>query len=180
MRGLLALAGRADGAAGRGRRWRSTSTGSGRRTRASARAPSNYGPTTPSWPTAWSTRRSTDIWLAATRRPILDLRVALALLAVHEGFSGFIMTGEAADFVASVMAPHTLAICDAGNLVDERNQFVQEMAKEMSYWAAWPLLTVESLPPLEPPETPSCVACSTCSAPCRSAPGHMRSTPSVT
>ena len=84
----------------------------------------------------------------------LDLRVTLVLLAVHEGFSGFIMTGEAADFVASVMAPHTLAICDVGNLVDERNQFVQEMAKEMSYWAAWPMLTVESLPPLAPQESP--------------------------
>jgi hypothetical protein len=84
----------------------------------------------------------------------LDLRVTLALLAVHEGFSGFIMTGEAADFVASVMAPHTLAICDVANLVDERNQFVREMAKEMSYWAAWPVLTVESLPPLEPHDSP--------------------------
>ena len=84
----------------------------------------------------------------------LDLRVTLALLAVHEGFSGFIMTGEAADFVASVMAPHALAICDVGNLVDERNQFVREMAKEMSYWAAWPVLTVESLPPLEPHDSP--------------------------
>jgi hypothetical protein len=52
------------------------------------------------------------------------------------------------------MAPHTLSICDVGNLVDERNLFVQEMAKEMSYWAAWPVLTVESLPPLEPQDTP--------------------------
>src|SRR5512141_764237 len=84
----------------------------------------------------------------------LDLRVALALLAVHEGFSGFIMTGEAADFLASVMAPHTLAICDATDLVEDRNRFVREMAKEMSYWAAWPMLTSQSLPPLEPPDAP--------------------------
>jgi hypothetical protein len=84
----------------------------------------------------------------------LDLRVTLALLAVHEGFSGFIMTGEAADFVASVMAPYALSISDVGILVDERNRFVQEMAKEMSYWAAWPVLTLESLPPLEPPDSP--------------------------
>ena len=48
------------------------------------------------------------------------------------------MTGEAADFVASVMAPYALSICDVGILVDERNHFVCEMAKEMSYWAAWP------------------------------------------
>jgi hypothetical protein len=84
----------------------------------------------------------------------LDLRVTLTLLAVHEGFSGFIMTGEAADFVASAMAPYALSICDLGILVDERNRFVREMAKEMSYWAAWPVLTVESLPPLEPPDSP--------------------------
>ena len=84
----------------------------------------------------------------------LDLRVALVLLAVHEGFSGFIMTGEASDFVASVMAPHALTICDIGNLVDERNQFVREMAREMSYWAAWPVLTAESLPPLKPHDSP--------------------------
>ena len=35
-------------------------------------------------------------WATAMRPPFLDLRVTLALLAVHEGFSGFIMTGEAA------------------------------------------------------------------------------------
>ncbi len=85
---------------------------------------------------------------------ITDLRVALVLLAVHEAFSGFIMTGEAADFIASVMAPHALAICDVANLVDDRNRFVREMAKEMSYWSAWPMLSVHDLPPLEPPESP--------------------------
>ena len=84
----------------------------------------------------------------------LDLRVALVLLAVHEGFSGFIMTGEAADFIASVMAPHALAICDVANLVEDRNRFVLEMAEEMSYWASWPTLTVGNLPPLEPPDAP--------------------------
>jgi hypothetical protein len=81
----------------------------------------------------------------------LDLRVALILLAVHEGFSGFIMTGEAADFVASVMAPHVLTVCHANELVDARNRFVREMGKEMSYWAAWPLLGPDSLPPVGPP-----------------------------
>src|SRR5690242_7513356 len=44
-----------------------------------------------------------------TEAAYLDLRVALVLLATHEAFSGFIMTGEAADFVASVMAPHAIA-----------------------------------------------------------------------
>jgi hypothetical protein len=84
----------------------------------------------------------------------LDLRVALVLLAVHEGFSGFIMTGDAPDFVASVMAPHTLVMCDTASLVEARNQFIQEMGKEMSYWAAWPLLAAETLPALEPPDDP--------------------------
>jgi hypothetical protein len=84
----------------------------------------------------------------------LDLQVSLILLAVHEGFSGFIMTGEAADFVASVMAPHRLTVCDANDLIQTRNEFVQEMAKEMSYWAAWPMLEEGSLPPVAPPDAP--------------------------
>jgi hypothetical protein len=84
----------------------------------------------------------------------LDLRVALVLLAVHEGFSGFIMTGDAAEFLTSVMTPHTFALCDRINLVEARNRFVEEMGKEMSYWAAWPSLAPESLPPLEAPADP--------------------------
>jgi hypothetical protein len=85
----------------------------------------------------------------------LDLRVALVLLAVHEGFSGFIMTGEAADFLAAVMAPHPLELTDAARLVHDRNEFVREMGKEMSYWAAWPMLSPDGLPPLSPPEDPA-------------------------
>lgn len=85
----------------------------------------------------------------------LDLRVALVLLATHEAFSGFIMTGEASDFVASVMAPHPLAVCDSVDLIDARNRFVREMGQEMSYWAAWPILARDALPPLTPPEAPA-------------------------
>lgn len=84
----------------------------------------------------------------------LELRVALVLLAAHEGFSGFIMTGEAADFVAGIMAPHDVALRDAGGLVEARNRFVREMGREMSYWAAWPLLAADGLPPLPPPYDP--------------------------
>ena len=75
----------------------------------------------------------------------LDLRVSLILLAVHEGFSGFVMTGEAGDFVASVMAPYALQLCDERMLVEDRNRFVREMAREMSYWAGWPILDPGSL-----------------------------------
>jgi len=84
----------------------------------------------------------------------LDLRVALVLLAVHEGFSGFIMTGDAADFLASVMTPHTFALFDTANLVEARNRFVGEMGKEMSYWAAWPMLAPDDMPPLAAPSEP--------------------------
>ena len=83
-----------------------------------------------------------------------DLRVTLILLAVHEGFSGFVMTGEAADFVASVMAPYAPALRDAAALVEARNRFIGEMANEMTYWAAWPLLEPDELPPLAPPDDP--------------------------
>jgi hypothetical protein len=84
----------------------------------------------------------------------LDLRVALVLLAVHEGFSGFIMTGEAADFTAAVMAPHALELTDGDRLVQDRNEFVREMGKEMSYWAAWPMLSADGLASLTPPDDP--------------------------
>jgi len=92
--------------------------------------------------------------VGGTPSAYLDLRVALVLLAVHEGFSGFVMTGEAADFMAAVMAPHPLELTDPTGLVDARNQFVREMGQEMSYWAAWPMLEPDGLPPLSPPCQP--------------------------
>jgi len=81
----------------------------------------------------------------------LDLRVTLVLLAVHESFSGFIMTGEAPDFVAAVMAPHALNIRGAEELIDRRNAFVLQMGQEMSYWANWPTFS-PALRRLAPPE----------------------------
>ena len=112
----------------------------------------------------------------------LDLRVALVLLAVHEGFSGFIMTGEAADFMAvGHGAAPARDLRRPATWSTTRNEFVREMAKEMSYWAAWPMLAPGRLPPLEPPESPELPrACSTRSARCRSALGRTPSTPSVT
>ena len=46
-----------------------------------------------------------------------DLRVALVLLAAHETFSGFIMAGESADFMASVMLPHSFSLTGILELV---------------------------------------------------------------
>jgi len=84
----------------------------------------------------------------------LDLRVTLVLLAAHEVFSGFVMTGEAADFVAGVMAPHALELTDARELTERRNAFVLTMGQEMSYWSSWPEIEPEALPPLTPPVEP--------------------------
>jgi hypothetical protein len=100
-------------------------------------------------------RAPLERYLTGAEEAFLDLRVALVLLAVHEGFSGFIMTGEAGDFVASVMAPHAVELRNAAGLIEVRNAFVREMGREMSYWAAWPLLTAEGIPPLAPPESPA-------------------------
>jgi hypothetical protein len=86
-----------------------------------------------------------------TEEAYLDLRVTLVLLAVHESFSGFIMTGEAPDFVAAVMAPHALSICGAEELIEQRNGFVLQMGQEMSYWANWPTFS-PALRRLAPPE----------------------------
>jgi hypothetical protein len=89
-----------------------------------------------------------------TPEAYLDLKVALILLAVHETFSGVIMTGEAADFVSSVMAPHPLTLCLAEALVERRNVFVAEMGRDMSFWSSWPPLAPESLVSPAPPDSP--------------------------
>ncbi len=84
----------------------------------------------------------------------LDLRVALILLAAHEGFSGFIMTGEAADFLAAAVCPHAFTLAGAERLVELRNEFVHRMASEMSYWSTWPPLAPDALLPIAPPDNP--------------------------
>jgi hypothetical protein len=88
-----------------------------------------------------------------TEDAYVDLRVALILLAVHEGFSGFIMTGEAADFVAWVMLPHSLTLQNPAELVEGRNEFVKSMANEVSYWSAWSAIDPSELPSPTPPDS---------------------------
>jgi hypothetical protein len=83
-----------------------------------------------------------------------DLRVALILLAAHEGFTGFIMTGDAPEFVASALAPHGFELVDPAALMAARNEFVVRMAAEMSYWSTWPALQGATLRSLTPPVTP--------------------------
>ncbi len=90
--------------------------------------------------------------LAGNEAATLELRTALVMLAVHEGFSGFIMTGEAPEFVAAAMAPYSLALLHPQALLDRRNSFVAHMAREMSYWAGWPRLDLEALAPITPPD----------------------------
>ena len=93
-----------------------------------------------------------------TEEGYVDLRVALVLLAAHEGFSGFIMTGEAADFLAAAVSPHPFTLACTERLVDLRNDFVQRMASEMSYWSTWPPLTADTIHPLSPPPDPDLTA----------------------
>ena len=84
----------------------------------------------------------------------LDLRVALVMLAAHESFSGFIMAGESADFVAAIMAPYSLSLTGAGELLQRRNSFVTEMAREMDYWTGWTPLSPDALrSPIPPHDT---------------------------
>jgi hypothetical protein len=83
----------------------------------------------------------------------LDLRVTLVMVGAHETFSGFIMAGESADFVAAVMAPYSFSLTNASELLNRRNAFVLEMAREMDYWAGWTPLSFDALgspiPPLD-------------------------------
>jgi hypothetical protein len=82
-----------------------------------------------------------------------ELRVALILLAAHEGFTGFIMTGDAPEFVASALAPHGFELVDPAALMATRNAFVMRMAEEMSYWSTWPALQGGTLRSMTPPRT---------------------------
>ena len=88
-----------------------------------------------------------------TPQAYLDLRVALVMLAAHETFSGFIMAGEAADFVAAVMSPHAFRLARAATLIERRNQFVAEMGQGMDYWACWAPISLDAIrSPLPPPD----------------------------
>ncbi len=83
----------------------------------------------------------------------LDLRVGLVLLAAHETFSGFIMAGESAEFMAGLMVPHRFSLVGIGELLERRNSFVAEMGGEMEYWACWAPIEPDALrspvPPLD-------------------------------
>jgi hypothetical protein len=80
-----------------------------------------------------------------TEEAYLDLRVTLIILAAHECFSGFIMAGEAADYAAAVMVPHSFSLTGAKELVEQRNAFVAEMAQGMDYWACWSPLPLDAI-----------------------------------
>ena len=83
-----------------------------------------------------------------------DLRAALVLLAAHETFSGFVMAGESADFMAAVMVPHSFSLTGIMELVERRNAFVADMAREMEYWACWAPLATDALrSPIPPHDT---------------------------
>jgi hypothetical protein len=83
----------------------------------------------------------------------LDLRSCLIILAAHETFSGFIMAGEAAEYLAAVMAPHSFSLVNGDELLHLRNGFVLEMSGSMDYWAFWSPLPADAIrspiPPLD-------------------------------
>ena len=88
-----------------------------------------------------------------TEDGLIDLRVSLVILAAHESFSGFIMAGEAAEYMAAVMAPHSFSLVDGHELLHQRNAFVLEMSQSMDYWALWSPLPPDAIrspiPPLD-------------------------------
>jgi hypothetical protein len=93
-----------------------------------------------------------DRYLArGSEEAYLELRVTLMMLAVHEGFSGFIMAGEATDFAAAAMAPYSFSLVDGVELLHRRNAFVSEMALGMDYWACWTPLELEAIRSPIPP-----------------------------
>jgi hypothetical protein len=81
----------------------------------------------------------------------IDLRTALIMVAAHEGFSGFIMAGEAAYFMSAVMAPYGFSLTDGPELLCQRNAFVAEVSRDMDYWALWTPLAYDALRSPVPP-----------------------------
>jgi hypothetical protein len=63
------------------------------------------------------------------------------------------MAGEAADFVAAVMAPYSFSLLDGQELLHQRNAFVLEMSQSLEYWALWSPLPPDAIrspvPPLD-------------------------------
>lgn len=94
---------------------------------------------------------------ASSPEAYLDLRVALLILAAHESFSGYIMTGESGDYLAAVMAPHAFRLVGVEELVERRNAFVADLSRQTSYWQSWPTLEVGELRSPVPPDDPSLV-----------------------
>jgi hypothetical protein len=81
----------------------------------------------------------------------LDLRTTLVMVAAHEGFSGFIIAGEAAYFVSAAMAPYGFSLTEGHDLLRQRNAFVAEMSRGMDYWALWTPLANDALRSPVPP-----------------------------
>jgi hypothetical protein len=63
------------------------------------------------------------------------------------------MAGEAAEYMAAVMAPHSFSLVDGHELLHQRNAFVLEMSQSMDYWALWSPLPLDAIrspiPPLD-------------------------------
>ena len=70
------------------------------------------------------------------------------------------MTGEAADFLAAAVCPHSFTLTGADRLVEARNEFVTKMASEMSYSSTWPPLVADALHPVIPPRIRMWTPCS--------------------
>ncbi len=87
----------------------------------------------------------------------LDLRVALIVLAAHEGFSGFIMTGEAADFLAAAVCPYRSPWkAPSGWSPSQRVRAADGRRDELLVHLA--PLAADSLLPLRPPDNPDLAA----------------------
>jgi hypothetical protein len=61
------------------------------------------------------------------------------------------MAGEAAEFMAALMLPHSFSLTGVPELLARRNSFVLEMGKEMEYWACWAPLEPDALRSPIPP-----------------------------
>ncbi len=74
-----------------------------------------------------------------TPETYIELRAALVLILLHDNFGGFVMAGDAARYLATVMLPYVFKTIDEAELITRANWFIRHMRKDTPFWQDFPL-----------------------------------------
>lgn len=90
-----------------------------------------------------------------TPRAYVELRAALVLILLHDGFGGFIMASDAPRYLATVMVPHRFETTGAELLAKQANTFIRTMRKDTPFWEDFPLFRIDAPSPWQSPPDPA-------------------------